>query len=538
MSAIESDEESEIFNGFGSQPISRNPSLNSRTRWSFHNHTKPNLVNLVAATRRLSDINGEDGVHKSMDIMNPMAPQLIGGGQLYSTESGRLFHAGKICIVLAGLPGRGKTHLSVSLTRYLRWLGVKTHSFHLGNYRRANAEENLNHDLFIPSPDTKKANEFRTKIVDECLNDVIGFFQKEGQVAIYDAVNALPEYRAELYEKFKALNIQVLFIESLVTDDTIIMKNMEEAARSSPDYKNWDYKKAYNDYCERINFLTPYYQEMGENDKDLSYIKFINFGERIELHNSNYGYLINKVVFFLMNSRIKSGSVFFARCYKNSLDYSYDPPLDETGLEYAKNLTNTLISHLKSQGKNYIKDIQLEKRPDPPKRELSIDERQPAAGVDGIDDDSLVIWTSVKQRTIETTQFFASRSIKIRHRIQLSQKNPGVVGTMSDEEILKKYPEEWKHFVKDPYHYRFSRAESYHDLAIKIEPLILEMERMSGDILIIADESILKVLYGYLMSCSCYDIPGLQFLTDEILEIKYNAYENTAEVIPIQGDNE
>lgn len=538
MSAIESDEESEIFNGFGSQPISRNPSLNSRTRWSFHNHTKPNLVNLVAATRRLSDINGEDGVHKSMDIMNPMAPQLIGGGQLYSTESGRLFHAGKICIVLAGLPGRGKTHLSVSLTRYLRWLGVKTHSFHLGNYRRANAEENLNHDLFIPSPDTKKANEFRTKIVDECLNDVIGFFQKEGQVAIYDAVNALPEYRAELYEKFKALNIQVLFIESLVTDDTIIMKNMEEAARSSPDYKNWDYKKAYNDYCERINFLTPYYQEMGENDKDLSYIKFINFGERIELHNSNYGYLINKVVFFLMNSRIKSGSVFFARCYKNSLDYSYDPPLDETGLEYAKNLTNTLISHLKSQGKDYIKDIQLEKRPDPPKRELSIDERQPAAGVDGIDDDSLVIWTSVKQRTIETTQFFASRNIKIRHRIQLSQKNPGVVGTMSDEEILKTYPEEWKHFVKDLYHYRFSRAESYHDLAIKIEPLILEMERMSGDILIIADESILKVLYGYLMSCSCYDIPGLQFLTDEILEIKYNAYENTAEVIPIQGDNE
>lgn len=538
MSAIESDEESEIFNGFGSQPISRNPSLNSRKRWSFHNNTKPNLIDLPSATRRLSDITGEDGVHKSMDITNPMAPQLIGGGQLYSTESGRLFHAGKICIVLAGLPGRGKTHLSVSLTRYLRWLGVKTHSFHLGNYRRANAEENLNHDLFTPSPASIKANEFRTKIVDECLNDVLGFFKNEGQVAIYDAVNALPQYRAELYEKFKKLNIQVLFIESLVTDDSIIMKNMEEAARSSPDYKNWDYQKAYKDYSERINFLTPYYQEMGDKDKDLSYIKFINFGERIELHNSNYGYLINKVVFFLMNSRIKSGSVFFARCYKNSLDYTYDPPLDEPGLDYAKNLTSSLISHLKALGKDYIKDIQLEKRPDPPKRELSVDERQPAAGVDGIDDDSLVIWTSVKQRTIETTQFFASRNIKIRHRIQLSQKNPGVVGTMTDDEILKTYPDEWNHFVKDPYHYRFSRAESYHDLAIKIEPLILEMERMSGDILIIADESILKVLYGYLMSCSCYDIPGLQFLTDEIIEIKYNAYENTAEGIKIGSNQE
>ncbi|KAK6202665.1 6-phosphofructo-2-kinase [Scheffersomyces amazonensis] len=537
---IDSDDEGEIFNGFGSAPMSRSTSQQRTSkRWSFHNNTRPNLMDMPSGAelkRRLSDITGADNVHEEMAL------SVLGGGQLYSTESGRLFHAGKIIISLAGLPGRGKTHLSVSLTRYLRWLGVKTHSFHLSNYRRASAEDDLTHDLFVPSPNTSKANEIRKKIVDDCLSDILNFFKNDkGQVAIYDAINALPEYRIDIHQRFQKLNIQVLFIESLVTDDSIVMKNMEEAARSSPDYSSWDYDKAYKDYSERIKTLTPYYKEMGDSiESNLSYIKFINFGERIELHNSNYGYLINKVVFYLMNSRIKVGSVFFARCYKNSVEYSEDPPLDAEGLQYSKNLASTLFKHLTSQGKTYIKELNElneKHRPLEPQRTLSVDERHPAAGVDGVDENSLVVWTSVKQRTIQTTKFFAERNVKIRHRIQLSQKNPGVVSGLTDDEIEEKYPDEYKHYERDPYHYRFSRAESYHDLAIKIEPLILEMERMSGDILIIADDTILKVFYGYLMSCSCYDIPFLNFSTNEIIEIKFNAYSNSATRIPIVSND-
>ena len=118
-------------------------------------------------------------------------------------------------------------------------------------------------------------------------------------------------------------------------------------------------------------------------------------------------------------------------------------------------------------------------------------------------------------------------------RSQLQQLHPGVVADMEESEVRAKYPEEYKEWIKDPYHYRFPRAESYHDLAVRMEPLLLEMERMRGDILVIGHESVLRVLYGYLMACSCPDIPSLTFTRDELIEISFSPFENKVRRVPI-----
>jgi len=62
-------------------------------------------------------------------------------------------------------------------------------------------------------------------------------------------------------------------------------------------------------------------------------------------------------------------------------------------------------------------------------------------------------------------------------------------------------------------------SQSYHDVAVRLEPIILELEREQNDLLIIAHESVLRVLYGYLMACNAADIPFLSFPRDEIIEV-------------------
>lgn len=180
-------------------------------------------------------------------------------------------------------------------------------------------------------------------------------------------------------------------------------------------------------------------------------------------------------------------------------------------------------------------------------------ERQAQIALDGVAHElkPLTVWTSTRRRTVETARFLHAAGFRIRQRSQMSQLNPGVCEKMSERRIREKFPEEVAKHEADPYHHRYPRAEvglkyafhpvranrvqSYHDLAVRLEPIILELEREQNDLLIIAHESVLRVLYGYLMACNAPDIPTLSFPRNEIIEIVPASYDNKAKRINI-GD--
>lgn len=450
----------------------------------------------------------EDEVHKTV------SPFEISPGQLYSTASGRMFHAGKMLICLCGLPGRGKTHLSVSLTRYLRWLGVTTQVFHFDDFRRDYLKTNgISPEFFSQKPDDEVIKNMKEEMLGKCMEAIELLLSSDKiQVAIYDAINGLAHNRKELKERFNKINVNVVFIESLIEGDSKLLKSSLRDATKSPDYEGWESELARSDFERRIKEASGSYEtidEQGDELEVLSYIKFINFGERLISNRLAYGYLINRITFFLLNSRIKKGSIFFARCgdNQNKLSYKEDPPLSDAGKLHSAKLESSLTKYLTED-----KGIPLDKIKN-----------------------NLLLWTSTRRRTVETGSFFAEKhNVSISQRSELTQLIPGnVEGITSNEEISKKFPLEYKKFINDPYHARFPRGESYHDLAVRLEPLILEMERSTKSVLIIGHESVLRVLYGYLLNTGINDIPFLKFPSNEIVEVRYNSYSNSAKRIPI-----
>jgi 6-phosphofructo-2-kinase/fructose-2,6-biphosphatase 4 len=189
-------------------------------------------------------------------------------------------------------------------------------------------------------------------------------------------------------------------------------------------------------YLKRIDMKIPHFQTM--NEPDLNYVKMINAGESISYNNVNFGYLSNRIVFYLMNLHIKTRQTFFARAGTSSQQDSYkaDAPLSEEGKAYAKKMGDTLLAHREAERAAII-----------------------ASGGSDAPLKPLTVWTSTRKRTVQTSDYLKNLGYRVRQRSQMSQLNPGVCEKLSENAIRRLYPEEIPRHEADPYHHRYPRAE-------------------------------------------------------------------------------
>ena len=109
----------------------------------------------------------------------------------------------------------------------------------------------------------------------------------------------------------------------------------------------------------------------------------------------------------------------------------------------------------------------------------------------------MTVWTSTLKRTIQTARFLPPNYNQLQWKA-LDELDAGTCDGMTYQEIKDQYPEDFVARDEDKYNYRYLGGESYRDVVIRLEPIIMELER-SENILIVTHQAILRCIYAYFM---------------------------------------
>lgn len=394
---------------------------------------------------------------------------------------------------MVGLPARGKSLIAQKIVRYLSWLSIKSKCFNVGTYRRKIASgTGADSDASFFAPDNEEGQKFRQQAVESAVKDMMNWFMDEnGVVGILDATNSTKDRREKILKICRENYIEPLFLESWCDDSELIKQNILDVKTSSPDYINKPSDFAISDFLKRITFYEQTYETLEpEQDKDLSFIKLMNVNTQVIL-NRIESYLESRIVYYVMNLHIKPRSIWLSRHgeseYNLTGQIGGDANLSERGWKYAKKLPELVLKSLGPEAENT----------------------------------NLTVWTSTLKRTQQTASFLPYKK-KLQWKA-LDELDAGECDGMTYEEIEQKFPEDFKARDDNKYEYRYRGGESYRDIVIRLEPIIMELERQEN-ILIITHQAVLRCIYAYFMNVPQEESPWMSIPLHTLIKLEPRAY--------------
>ncbi|XP_065083339.1 6-phosphofructo-2-kinase/fructose-2,6-bisphosphatase isoform X3 [Ochlerotatus camptorhynchus] len=418
-------------------------------------------------------------------------------------------------IAMVGLPARGKTYISKKLSRYLNWIGINTKVFNLGEYRRHATDAYRSHEFF--RPDNEVAMAIRQHCAEMALEDVCQWLENGGEVAVFDATNSTRERRRMIKDIIvHKMGYKLFFVESICDDPQIIEQNImlkisgleylpplvsfngiQEVKVSSPDYRNMNMDEALNDFRLRIEHYQERYEPLVEEiETDLSYMKIYNTGEKVVVHKHE-GHIQSRIVYYLMNIHITPRTIYLTRHGESDHNLEGliggDSDLSDRGRRYSQALAK------------YIEEQQIE---------------------------GLRVWTSWLKRTIQTVTNVQAPQERWK---ALNEIDAGICEEMTYEEIQSKFPEEFKARDQNKFAYRYPRGESYEDLVVRLEPVMMELERQ-GNVLVVSHQAVLRCVLAYFLDKPADELPYLKVPLHTIIKLTPVAYGCKVEHIKLPID--
>jgi len=252
--------------------------------------------------------------------------------------------ADKYCICFCGLPGRGKTHISRRLARYLSFFhAIPTKVFNAADYRRRILAKPINADFFDPT--NIESFQVRIRCNQAALNDMKQFLQTHANaVVILDATNPTYQRRQEVVDQMNRARAKVLFIEVTNESSDFLSKQYQKIIESSPDYTGISHSEAEKDFLRRVELYRTYFEPLDGThavESRWSFFKCAHSRKEFTLHNV-HGYIPLKVVNFIMIMRTGIHSFYMTRHGQSEYNQlgriGGDSGLSEHGLAYAHKL--------------------------------------------------------------------------------------------------------------------------------------------------------------------------------------------------------
>lgn len=396
----------------------------------------------------------------------------------------------KLVIVMVGLPATGKSFITNKLSRYLNFSMYYCKVFNVGNTRRQFAKEHniSDQDSKFFDPGNNEFSKLRDKWAMDTLEQLLDYLlEGPGSVGIFDATNTTKERRKHVYNKIHERNphLKVLFLESVCSNKAVVERNIQ-LKLFGPDYKGKDPDASLKDFKERLsNYMKAY--EPIEDSENFQFIKMIDVGKKVIAYNIQ-GFLASQTVYYLLNFNLTERQIWITRNgeSEDNVDgrLGGDSNLTPRGERYAR----ALASFIDSQRTLFYAN-ECEKKGKSP-------------GDDDSQCNEFFVWTSMRNRSIETAKYFNEEDYPIKQMRMLDELSAGDFEGMTYPEIQEEYPVEFEKRRKDKLRYRYPGigGESYMDVTNRLRPVIAEIERIDDNVLIITHRVVARILLGYFMN--------------------------------------
>ncbi|TDH66086.1 hypothetical protein CCR75_005225 [Bremia lactucae] len=424
--------------------------------------------------------------------------------------------ADKLVLVMVGLPARGKSFIAKKLCKYFCWKGLQCQVFNVGQLRRATScQSKQDHSFFDPK--NTKAKEERERLALKTLIHVQQWLQGEngskgGDVAVFDATNTTKARRKVLTDTFRSfaqlhqISVHVVFIESICTSDAVIHANVKQKVASSPDYQHVPVDEAFADLKQRLKNYEAAYEAL-EDDEAGSYIKLFDMQSKVHAKGI-YGHVAKSILPYMMSFHIAHRPIWLVRAghctevrrdfqaiIKNPCVAPRSAHLSPLGVAFAYRL----CEFVKQRTSKWMENEGMTSEDDPTE---------------------CLVMTSTLPRAVQTANF-----LPYGKRLQMATLNPldkGECYGLTMDQMKDQMPDAFAAYESDPWRTRFPGGESYQDLMLRLEPVLIDIEQHTGPVLVVSHISTLQVLYSYFLGAPIERCPDLEIPFHSVLELVPN----------------